>query len=91
VKGVAGATPLGVSAKTNTLAMYANTPAPTARKTGRRSSMINQFITPSVVNGDKRALRSSAMLNSLAVPRDGVENTPAPARYGSLRRERVPA
>jgi len=53
--------------------------------------MNNQFITPSVVNGDKRALRSSAMLSSLAVPRDGVENTPAPARYGSLRRERVPA
>ena len=53
--------------------------------------MNNQFITPSVVNGDKRALRSSAMLSSLAVPRDGFENTPAPSRYGSLRRERVPA
>jgi len=56
--------------------------------------MNQNFITPSVVNGDKRALRSSAMLNSLAVPRGGVQNTPAPApegRYGSLRRERVPA
>jgi hypothetical protein len=79
------------------MAIYANTPAPaaTARKTGRRSSMNQQFITPSVVNGDRRALRSSNMLNSLDVPRGGVENnnnTPAPeGRYGSLRRERVPA
>jgi len=84
-----------VSTKTNTpMAMYANTPAATARKTGRRSSMNQNFITPSLVNGDKRALRSSAMLNSLAVPRGGVQNTPAPApegRYGSSRRERVPA
>jgi len=78
------------------MAMYANTPAPaaTSRKTGRRSSMNQHFITPSVVNGDRRALRSSNMLNSLAVPRGGVENTHTPApegRYGSLRRERVPA
>jgi hypothetical protein len=78
------------------MAMYANTPAPaaTSRKTGRRSSMNQNFVTPSVVNGDRRALRSSAMLSSLAVPRGGVENnnTPAPeGRYGSLRRERVPA
>lgn len=58
--------------------------------------MNTQFITPSIVNGDKRALRSSAMLSNLAVPRGGVENTntntPVPSgRYGSLRRERVPA
>ena len=58
--------------------------------------MNQNFVTPSVVNGDRRALRSSAMLNSLAVPRGGVENTnsttPVPeGRYGSLRRERVPA
>lgn len=53
--------------------------------------MNQQFITPSVVNGDKRALRSSAMLNSLAVPREGVENTPAQSGYGSLRGGRLPA
>jgi hypothetical protein len=56
--------------------------------------MNQHFITPSVVNGDRRALRSSNMLNSLAAPRGGVENTHTPvpeARYGSLRRERVPA
>lgn len=55
---------------------------------------MNHFITPSIVNGDKRALRSSAMLNSLAVPSGKMdENTAPAARYGSLRRggERVPA
>jgi hypothetical protein len=99
VKGVAGATPLGISSRTNTDSQktpipygVANTPVP--GKSRRRSSMNHQFITPSVVNGDTRALRSSAMLNSLAVPKGGVENTPAPStagRYGSLRRERIPA
>lgn len=95
VKGVAGATPLGLSTKVNhnmqeTPAGHA-TPAP-GHKSRRRSSM-NHFITPSIVNGDKRALRSSAMLNSLAVPAGRVdENTPA-SRYGSLKRggERAPA
>ena len=102
VKGVAGATPLGISTKTNErpraersektpMGLHANTPAPGVTKSRRRSSMNQQFITPSVVNGDKRALRSSAMLNSLAVPRGGVENTPAQSGYGSLRGGRLPA
>jgi hypothetical protein len=56
--------------------------------------MNQHFITPSIVNGDRRALRSSAMLNSLAVPHTvgrGDENVAPSRNGGSLRRERVPA
>ena len=107
-KHKAGSTPLGLSNRVNetpghpTLSL--NTPAPTLAlnyglghgKSRRRSSALHErdFITPSLVGGEKRALRSSALLATTAstTSRDqgrekerGQENE----RYGSLRRERM--
>jgi hypothetical protein len=102
-----GTTPLGLSNRVNETPghpiLSLNTPAPaltgyTHGKSRRRSSALHErdFITPSLVGGENRALRSSALLATVAhTGREREENRENERgqdkadRYGSLRRERM--
>lgn len=102
---MAGSTPLGISTRANETPLPPTSirAAAEGAKDRRRSSALHphDFVTPSLVNGNKRALRSAALLNSINVPEShakmmgshGQENAgpppPSSDRYGSLRRERM--